>query len=365
MTKLHELAELGQSIWLDYIQRSLIKSGELQALIDKGLRGVTSNPSIFQKAISESSDYEADIKQLTADGKSVDQIYEFLTISDVRSAADLMRPVYDATDGLDGYVSLEVNPKLAYDTAGTIKEAKYLYKELDRPNVFIKVPATPEGIPAIKSLIGTGININVTLIFSLAQYEAVAEAYIAGLEELAASGGSLKQVASVASFFVSRIDTAVDKQLAEIGNVDLQGKIAIASAKTAYTKFKRIFSGTRWERLKESGARVQRPLWASTSTKNPAYPDTLYIDSLIGKDTVNTVPPKTLDAFIDHGTVAETVEKNADEAAEQLSRLSSLGIDLDKVTQSLLDAGVEAFDKAFDTLLEGIADQMKKLNRTK
>jgi len=341
MTKLHELTDLGQAIWLDYIRRSFITLGDLQALIDEGLRGVTSNPTIFEKAIAGSTDYDEDLHRLVEEGETVEEIYEALALDDIRRAADLLRPVYDGstwlttgqTGGADGYVSLEVSPALAYDTEGTIAEARRLFAALDRPNVMIKVPATPAGIPAIEALIGEGINVNVTLMFSLAHYEAVSEAYIAGLEKLAAAGGDLSKVASVASFFISRVDSAVDRALEEISDRTLQGKIAIANAKVTYARFREVFSGERWKRLAALGARVQRPLWASTSTKNPLYPDTLYVDGLIGSDTVNTVPPATLNSFRDHGTVAPTLEVGLGEARAQLAHLAELGVDLHAITQ--------------------------------
>jgi transaldolase/glucose-6-phosphate isomerase len=369
MTKLHQLADLGQAIWLDYIRRLFITSGDLQALIDEGLRGVTSNPTIFEKAIAGSADYDQDLHRLVDEGRSVEEIYEALALDDIRRAADLLHKVYDGptwlttgqTDGADGYVSLEVSPTLAYDTEGTIAEARRLFATLDRPNVMIKVPATPEGILAIETLIGEGINVNVTLMFSLAHYEAVAEAYISGLEKLAASGGDLSKVASVASFFISRVDTAMDRALEEIGETELQGKIAIANAKAAYARFRERFSGERWERLAARGARVQRPLWASTSTKNPLYPDTLYVDSLIGSDTVNTVPPATLNAFRDHGTVAPTLEADLEEAHAHLARLADLGVYLDAITQKLQDDGVAAFAKSFEALMAAIAEKREQL----
>jgi transaldolase len=339
MTKLHELAELGQAIWLDYISRSLLASGELQELVDQGLRGVTSNPSIFEKAIAGSADYDEDLNRLVGEGRSVEEIYEDLAMSDIRSAADILRPVYEKSEGADGYVSLEVNPALAHDTEATIAEARRLFASLERPNVMIKVPATAAGLPAIEALIGEGVNINVTLIFSLEQYEAVATAYIAGLEKLALAGGDVGKVASVASFFISRVDTAVDKTLEEIGNTEIQGKIAIDNAKIAYSRFREIFSSERWNKLATGSARVQRPLWASTSSKNPAYPDTLYVDNLIGPDTVNTLPPATLDDFLDHGTVAATVETDVAGARSRLAELAALGIDLDAITNKVLDEG--------------------------
>lgn len=350
MTKLYELAELGQSIWLDYISKPLLTTGELRNFIKNGLRGITSNPAIFEKAIDNSSDYDNEIRELTNSGKFVDEIYESLVTGDVKSAADIMRPVYDETDGLDGYVSLEVSPKLAHDTEGTITEARHLFAALDRPNVLIKVPATPAGIPAIEALISEGININVTLIFSLAQYEAVAEGYIAGLEKRAKTGGDIDRIASVASVFISRTDAAVDAALEGKGNRELQGKIAVANAKMIYSRFREIFSGDRWERLANLGARVQRPLWASTSIKNPDYPDTLYVDTLIGPDTVNTLPPATLEAFLDHGQVAANVESGLDEAKKELVSVFKLGIDLHVITQKLQDDGVDSFAKAFETL---------------
>ena len=361
MTKLHELAELGQSIWLDYISRSLIASGELQKLVDQGLRGVTSNPSIFEQAIAGSADYDEDLNRLVSDGKSVAEIYEDLAMADIRSAADILRPVYEKSGGADGYVSLEVNPALAHDTGATIAEARRLFASLERPNVLIKVPATPAGIPAIESLIAEGVNVNVTLIFSLEQYEAVATAYITGLEKLALAGGDVGRVASVASFFISRVDTAVDKALEEIGNAEIQGKIAIDNAKIAYSRFREIFSSERWKKLATETARVQRPLWASTSSKNPAYPDTLYVDNLIGPDTVNTLPPATLDDFLDHGKVATTVETDVDEARMRMAEVAELGIDLDAITNKVLDDGVKSFAKSFDALLGSITEKQEKL----
>jgi transaldolase/glucose-6-phosphate isomerase len=361
MTKLHELAGLGQSIWYDNIRRALLDHGDLQALVEAGVTGVTSNPSIFEKAIAGSDDYDKALGEMVPEGGSEAELYEALAIEDIQRAADILRPVYDRTEGVDGYVSLEVSPTLAHDTEGTVAEARRLFATVDRPNVMIKVPATPAGAPAIEALIGEGININVTLIFSLEQYRAVTQAYIAGLEKLAASGGDLSQVASVASFFVSRIDTAVDRHLDEIGNRALQGKIAIASAKAAYGLFKEIFSGERWNRLVERGARIQRPLWASTSTKNPIYPDTLYVDALIGADTVNTIPPATLDAFLDHGTVAATLEREMDRAREQLAQLADLGVDLEAITEKLQEEGVASFASAFESLMSSIADKREQL----
>jgi transaldolase len=358
-TKLHQLAEVGQSIWLDYIRRSFILDGELARLVNQGVRGVTSNPSIFEKAIAGSDDYDAQLAELCGQDSTPMEIYEALALRDIQMASDTLRVVYEATEGLDGYVSLEVSPDQAHDTEATVAEARRLYAAIGRPNVFIKVPATEEGIPAIETLIGEGININVTLMFSLDQYDAVAEAYIAGLETLAASGGKLSSVASVASFFVSRIDVMVDEKLDEVGTPEamaLKGKIAIANAKMAYQRFKAAFSGSRWQKLADKGARVQRPLWASTSTKNPDYPDTIYVDNLVGAHTVNTVPPDTLEAILDHGKVEPSVEAGLDEARDQIARLAELGIDLDGVTDAVLIEGVEKFATPFASLMDTILE---------
>jgi transaldolase len=362
MTKLHELNQLGQSVWYDNIRRALLDSGELAAFIADGVSGVTSNPSIFEKAIAGSNDYDEALQELVKANKSVDEIYETLALEDIGRTADLLRPVYERSEGVDGYVSLEVSPTLAHDTANTIAEAQRLFGALARPNVMIKVPATPAGMPAIETLIAAGVNVNATLIFALDQYAAVARAYIAGLERRAEAGDDLGAVASVASFFVSRLDSAVDKLLeGHSEGASLLGASAVANAKIAYVRFKEIFSGTRWEKLVAQGARVQRPLWASTSTKNPAYPDTLYVDTLIGPDTVNTIPPHTLLAVLDHGTVAPTLESGVDEARVQLARLAELGIDLDAVTQELLDKGVAAFAGSFESLLNSVADKREQL----
>lgn len=357
MTKLHDLNALGQAAWLDFIRRSYIASGELKTLVDQGLRGVTSNPSIFEKAIAGSADYDADLRRLVEAGKSVNEIYEALAIDDIQHATDVLRPVYDASQGADGYVSLEVSPTLANDTDGTLADARRLFEAVNRPNLMIKVPATPPGLPAITALIAEGINVNVTLIFSVSQYEAVVEAYLAGLEQRAAAGGDLSRVASVASFFVSRVDSAVDKELETKGVRDLQGKAAVANSKLAYARFGELFSGPRWEKLAAAGARYQRPLWASTSTKNPAYPDTLYVDTLIGPHTVNTLPPETLTAFMDHGTLAVTIGDGLEQAREDFARLAALGIDMDAVTQKLQDDGVAAFAKSFESLMSSIAQK--------
>ena len=363
MTRIHQIAALGQSLWLDYIRRSFLASGGMQAAIDNGVAGVTSNPTIFDKAISGSDDYDADLARLAAEGRTVDEIYETLAVADIRLAADLLRPVYDRTEAADGYVSLEVSPKLAHDTAGTVAEAKRLFALVDRPNLMIKIPATAEGIPAIEAVIAAGINVNATLIFSLDHYTAAASAYVAGLERFFAAGGDLRRVSSVASFFVSRVDTLVDQMLeslvnaghAERSKASLHGQAAVANSKLAYPRFKQLFAGERWERLAAHGARVQRPLWASTSTKNPNYPDTVYVDNLIGPHTVNTLPQATYDAVLGHGLVALTLEAGLDEARAHLACLAELGIDLDAVTAKLQTDGVAAFAQSFDSLLESIA----------
>jgi transaldolase len=366
-TKLHALAEVGQSVWLDYIQRSLITSGGLQTYIDKGLRGITSNPSLFEDAIADSHDYDEQIQKLATQEKSAQEIYEELTVEDARMAADILRPVFNETDGLDGFFSLEVNPHLAHDRQGTIREAIRLFSRVDRPNVMIKVPATEEGVVAFQELIEEGININVTLMFSLAQYDAIAEAYIAAMEKRAENAYNLKQIASVASIFVSRMDTKVDKILDSFITPkaeSLKGKIGIANAKIAYQHFKEYFQSERWRRLEEKGARVQRVLYGSTGTKNPDYSDVMYVENLIGANTVDTIPPKTLEAFVDHGSIALTLERGLDEAREQLNSLPELGINLDDITQELLDEGVENFIKPYDSLLKTLADKKAALIHT-
>ncbi|MBS4034519.1 MAG: transaldolase [Ignavibacterium sp.] len=365
MSKMTELAELGQSIWFDYIKRDLITSGELQRLIDMGLRGMTSNPTIFDKAISGSTDYDDDIRRLLAENLSTEEIYESLALKDIGMAADLLLPVYKNTIGYDGYVSIEVSPHLANKTKETIEQAKRLFQTLNRPNIMIKIPGTVEGLPAITEVIGSGINVNVTLIFSNENYKLVAEAYIKGLEKLDSAGGDVSKIASVASFFVSRVDTYCDKELEAIGNKELQGKIAIANSKVAYELSHEIFSGERWNKLKSKGARVQRLLWASTGTKNPDYPDTLYVDELIGAETVNTIPPATLHAFLDHGKLSVTLDKNLREAKEQLTKLAHLGIDIDKITDKLQTDGVKSFADSFDSLLKSISEKVETLKKVK
>ncbi len=364
---LKQLGTLGQSIWLDYIRRDLMASGRLQRLIeDDGLRGMTSNPSIFEKAIAESHDYDDDIKGLAVKGDGAKAIYENLSQQDVQSAADEFRSLYDNADGADGYVSLEVNPHLAHDTKGTIEEARRLWAALSRPNVLIKVPATVEGLPAIQQLISEGISVNVTLLFGLPRYRQVAEAYIAGIQSRVAQGKPAKHIASVASFFVSRIDALVDpileKTIAKGGKeVDLakkaRGQVAIASAKMAYQIYKEIFGSDRFMELAAQGARVQRLLWASTSTKNPAYSDVKYVEALIGPHTVNTAPMETLDAYRDHGDPKARLEQEIDESHSVLERLPELGINIDDVTRQLEEEGVKKFNEPFDKLMETLAQR--------
>jgi len=368
MNALKQLELYGQSLWLDYMKRSLIESGELGVLIERdGLKGVTSNPSIFEKAIGETDEYADALKAFQARADhSISAIYEHLAIADIRAAADVLRPVYDKTDHRDGYVSLECSPYLANDTEATVTEAMRLWAAVDRPNLMVKVPATPPGIPAIRELIGRGLNINITLLFSVSVYERVVEAYISGLEDLKKAGGDVSKIGSVASFFVSRIDTAVDKRLDKLDDRQaaekLRGKTAIANAKLAYVRYKALFSGSRWNDLAASGARTQRLLWASTSTKNPAYKDTLYVDSLIGRETVDTVPPATMDAYRDHGNpTPNAIEQDVAGAREVLAALAEHGISLLEVTDELVKDGVQQFSDAFDKLFAAIARRRRTL----
>ena len=363
-----DVQRLGQSIWYDNIRRGLLDSGELKRLIEMGVTGLTSNPTIFEKAIAGSTDYDEALTELARSDKSVDESYEALVIEDIRNTADLLRPIYDRTNGVDGYASLEVSPKLAHDTAGTTAEARRLFGALDKPNVMIKVPATAEGIPAVRQLISEGININVTLIFSLEAYRQVMEAYIAGLEEYIAGGGDPSRIASVASFFVSRVDTAVDTLLEERmrqGGPDdvkaLMGKAAIANAKLAYREFQQVFGEERFSGLKDKQARPQRPLWASTSTKNPAYSDLMYVEALIGPDTVDTLPPATLTALLEYGKPGLTLEQGTYQAEEHLQALEEAGISMTQVTDNLLADGVKSFADSFDTLLANISEKMASL----
>ena len=365
-----DLQQLGQSVWCDTISRTLLDSGELRRLIaEDGLRGVTSNPSIFEKAIDGGTEYDREIRTMARAGFSAARIYEVLAIQDIQGAADQFRALFETTGGGDGYVSLEVSPHLAYRTRETVEEARRLWKAVARPNVMIKVPATPAGMPAIRQLLGEGINVNVTLMFSMEHYLQVAEAYLQGIETLVASGRTAP-AASVASFFVSRVDTVVDKLLQDLepaaGSAaerkrcrELQGRAAVANARLVYQKFREIFGGSRFLGLKRQGFRVQRPLWASTSTKNPRYRDVLYVETLIGSDTVNTMPLSTLAAFRDHGVVRATLEEDLEAARRTFFQLQELGIDMDAVTLELQEAGVKLFADAFDRLLASIRSKQQ------
>lgn len=359
MNPLKALQQYGQSVWLDYIRRSLITGGELERLVEEdGLCGVTSNPAIFQKAIAGSSDYDESLKDLIDTDLHMEAriLYEKLVVEDIQMAADILRTVYEETDGADGFVCMELSPNLAYDSKGSIEEARRIWKEVNRPNIMVKVPATLEGIPVIETLISEGINVNIILLFSLSHYEAAAHAYLKGLERCSIP----HRVASVASFFVSRVDKTVDKALEAINTSEtlaLRGKIAIANAKMVYKRFREVFSGENWEQLEKKGARVQRPLWASTGTKNPAYSDVLYVEELIGPDTVNTMPPTTLNAFRDHGKVCPTIQEGLEDDEACLRRLASLGIDLDLVTEKLQSEGIDYFEHSFDSLLATLKDK--------
>ena len=364
---IQKLQSLGQSVWYDNMRRGLITSGELQRLIDLGVSGLTSNPMIFEKAIAGSNDYDEALLELAGSDASTEEIYEALVIEDIRAAADLLRPVFDRTGGADGFASLEVSPHLAHDADGTINAARRLFAALDRPNVMIKVPGTPEGVRAVRQLIGEGINVNVTLIFSLDAYRQVREAYLAGLDELARSGGDVSKVSSVASFFVSRVDTAVDDLLegrlrSGTGGLEgLLGRAAVANAKVAYRDFQETFYSDEFAALSSKGGRVQRPLWASTGTKNPEYSDVLYVESLAGKDTVNTMPEATLTAFLDHGRAAEAISTEVSEAESALRRLDEVGIGLEQVTTKLLGDGLRAFADSYDKLLANIQEKLGRL----
>jgi transaldolase len=355
-SRLAKLSELGQSIWIDYLSRDLLRSGELARMMKQdAVVGVTSNPTIFQKAISAGDAYDEQLREVLEEEHDPKEIFLRLAVQDVNDALDLLRPVWDKGSGKDGYVSLEVDPNLAYDTEGTTAEAVRLHKLVDKPNLFVKIPATKPGLPAIEDMIAKGKSINVTLIFSLERYEEVARAYIRGLERLVAGGGDPGTVSSVASFFVSRVDTETDRRLDEIGGHDsLKGKLAIANAKLAYQRYKELFSGETWDFLAAKGATPQRPLWASTSTKNPDYRDVMYVEELIGPETVNTMPEETIQAFQDHGKVADTLEQGIDQARKLFDDLAQAGIDYDDVTETLEREGVEKFADSFSELIEGI-----------
>lgn len=353
-SQIHELQEFGQSIWLDFISRKLMDSGELDKLIHDGLRGMTSNPTIFEQSISKSADYDNDIKEGIAKGWNADAIFESLAVKDIARAADALRPVYDQTKGTDGFVSLEVSPYLAHDTDATHTEAIKLWKAVNRPNLMIKVPGTAEGIPAIEDLIAEGLNINITLLFSLDQYQEVIEAYMQGLEARVANRQDISGIASVASFFISRVDNVADKQLLEKGKPELTGKAAIANACEAYRLYMESISTERWQKLAAKGAHVQRPLWASTSTKNPAYSDILYVQELIAKDTVNTLPPVTLNAFQDHGKPEASLMDNLKSSRQTLEAIRNAGVNVEKITFDLIEDGVKKFSESFDQLLSAI-----------
>jgi len=367
MNPLIELRAYGQSFWYDNIRRRFLQDGTLQRLIaDDGLRGITSNPSIFQKAIGGSDDYDEQMRSLAAESADAESIYEALALRDIQSACDLFADLYEESAKGDGFVSLEVSPHLARDTEGTVAEANRLFAAVERPNVMIKVPATAEGVPAVRQLIGNGINVNITLMFSMNHYEAVARAYIDGITDLVRDGRDPGNVASVASFFVSRVDSLVDKELSKLNDPAadaLMGKTAIANSRLVYSRFKEIFHGESFSNLGAAGARAQRLLWASTSTKNPAYPDTLYIDELIGPETVNTMPPATIEAFRDHGRVTNTLEKGIEEARELLENLAELQIDLDQMAEQLQQEGVMAFANSYDALIKTIEEKRAALAR--
>ena len=359
MTRLHDLHDqAGQSPWIDNLSRPAIQGGQLQQLVDEGMRGVTSNPTIFQKAMTGTDAYDEQFADLIKT-ESVEAAFWDMAVDDVTAALGVLRPVHDAAGGADGFVSIEVSPVLASDTAGTIRDARAFHERIDLPNLMVKIPATAEGVPAIQAMIGEGRNINVTLIFSLSRYTEVIEAYLSGLEAFAGTGGDLSTVHSVASFFVSRVDTEVDRRLEALGRAAqaVEGKAAVAQAQLAYELFQQHFSGPRWEALAAKGAHVQRPLWASTSTKNPKYPDLLYVDSLIGPDTVNTMPDATIKAFLDHGTLDRTVDRDFPGAQAVLDRLAELGVDMADVSRVLEEEGVASFTKSYEELLQSLHDK--------
>lgn len=371
-SRLYDLQAQGQSVWYDNIRRGLITSGELQQLIDDGVVGITSNPTIFEKAMADGNDYDDDLKRLAKEGQDARAVFETLSLADIGNAADMLRGVYDKTDGLDGYVSIEVSPVLAHDTEATLTEARHLWNSLGRSNIMIKVPATPEGIPVIETLISEGVNVNVTMLFALDNYREVAEAYISGLEKRAEQGKTLDRVASVASIFVSRIDTAIDAQLDQKIKASndateqeklraLQGKAAIANAKATYAVYQELYATERFAALRAKGARPQRLLWASTSVKNPAFPDLLYVEALIGPETVDTMPPATVTAFMDHGTAKPALIDGLDAAPKTIEALGEAGIDVPAVMQKLQDDGVASFAKSFETMLGAIQKKLDAL----
>jgi transaldolase len=361
--KLKQLHELGQSPWLDFIDRKILTSGDLKKLIEEdGIRGITSNPSIFEKAISSSSDYNEDIKRISPKESSNDVIFYGLAIKDIQSAADMLKKIYDESNAADGYISLEVSPHLARNTEDTIKQAMELWKSVDRKNVMIKIPATKEGLPAIRKCISEGININVTLLFGLPRYEEVIEAYISGLEDRQKANKPIEYIASVASFFISRIDVMTDPILVKKGLDVLKGKVAIAYAKMAYQIYKKKFSDYRFKKLEDTGARKQRLLWASTGSKDPSFSDIKYVDALIGPETINTLPMETLNAFRDHGSLVNTLEADIDQTKYVIDELKKNNIDIDVITQKLEEEGIEKFNTSYDTLLGAIEKQKAKIN---
>jgi transaldolase len=361
-SRLHELSAKGQSVWIDSISREWLQNGFLEKLIrEDAVVGVTSNPTIFQKALAGGTWYDEQLREVLADEQEPKEVFYRLAVQDIQDACDVLRPVWDGGGGKDGYVSMEVDPTLAYERDATIDEAMRLHEWIERPNLFVKIPATEPGLGAIEECIARGRSINVTLIFGLERYAAVAEAYVKGLERLVADGGDPSHVASVASFFVSRVDTEADRRLDEVGTPELKGRLAVANAKLAYERYGEIFAGPRWEALAAKGATPQRCLWASTSTKNPDYPDTLYVDELIGPETVNTMPVETIDAFQDHGTVADTLAAGLDEARALFDELARAGVDYEDVTDTLEREGVEKFSDSFDDLLDGIRAKRSEL----
>jgi transaldolase len=362
-SRLHELSARGQSVWFDTLSRDLIQSGELKRMMDEdAVVGVTSNPTIFQKALSSGDAYDDDVRKLLGTTDDPSEIFFSLALQDIRDACDVLRPAYDASAGIDGFVSMEVEPGIAYDTEKTFEQVQWIAKEVDRPNLFVKIPATEPGLPAIEDSIANGTPINITLIFSLARYKAVVEAYLRGLERLVAHGGDPSKVASVASFFVSRVDSEADKRLEAAGRPELAGKLAVANAKLAYQHYLGAFSGARWEYLESKGATKQRCLWASTSTKNPAYRDVMYVEELIGPETVNTMPLETIEAFQDHGEVrGDTVLEAVDEAQALLVSLAAAGVDYDDVTATLEAEGVQKFSDSFDEIIESIGAKRSAL----
>ena len=368
MTELHRLYdEQGQSPWLDNLTRTYLRDGTLVRFLDDGIRGVTANPTIFAKAIEGSGAYDEQFAALTTAGTTVNDAYWDLVIDDVGEALALLRPTFDVSGGTDGFVSIEVAPELARDTVGTITAVRYLHARLDQPNLLVKIPATAEGVPAIQAMTAEGRSINITLIFSLSRYHQVIEAYLSGLEEYADAGGDVSAVHSVASFFVSRVDSEVDRRLETIGTPEalaLRGRAAVAQAQLAYQLFGDQFAGTRWTELAARGAHRQRPLWASTSTKNPTYPNTLYVDNLIGPDTVNTLPETTITAFEGHGTIDRTIDRDVDDAAAVLARLAHVGVDMDEVGLTLEDQGVASFHESFAHVLDILTTKARRLARS-